>query len=1266
MPSLGNYKKEQMGRLLGHDLMDATLTNARINLLQPDDNLRTIVIGIGGTGVKTIDYVKGAISKRLSPTWKDYVAFLGIDASWTELDNAHYLDKGNEGLCTTLTGSTSRMQTISTYPRAVRPFMIDNSQDPSRAVQLGNLENDGAQMTRLIGKIKLHDQSPGSPGVDEQIVQKLQSIITKLAPLPPAYAGTAAMFYDVYVIGSGSGGTGSGSFLEMPALIRKALQGAPAHINGILYLPDTLTGLNPNAKGQLMANGYATLKEMNYFQGLYMRDGYQEIWSYSNPASPELKMDSRDGYYDIPYLIGSPGAAATNASEVSRETIAEFLVSMLVKATPIPGVYPFLTSAFQSNATAANATNDKDSNPGNPNDEASGTAHEFPKCFASIGYAEATAPRKLVRAYAVKEVIENAGLKPVSPEEYAKRKAEGASLLPFQSPSSMLNATMGTAQAEKLLEPIARIHAMINNGAFNFISDLHLSPDAVNWESVKVKTYSTKAIEEQINNIVRDRTNVAATEILRNYIRDQYRTYRNNVREYVKQEGPYAFANLYAGNFVKVGDDEGMGIRTMLRNLAEGRQMKGQPIHPRSVQDARAILAECERNIDTTTKFIDLKGTKKRQFADWLNAYNVWVAARINEKRREVAFGKSGILMSEFATPAEVLATQVLTFGDALVALCDIYTHIGENMDSFEKFSGAADSQTGVNIASLNDTSYNWLKKQADECIQNVRAGQFRNDLVDAFFEQPERWLDVNEHLVTTPAGGEVRLVTPDKPVAARELFDDFVTERIVLQVNASILDLFEELNNQGTSFQSTAQQILSKLIAKSQPRFNGQLHDRHVHRYIKYPNVLNTVGGNGPAIAQAITNAASIYGIPATSVYPSDDTDSILLYQQATALEVYRINGIAEWEAEYEAKLDIQPMLMHGKSPDTVKVTTDDGTLTYHEVQPWKDYPSIVQRDKPETPDPVTGRICREGEARLRLQALVEKAKTLGVLFSQQTPGGWIINRVNCDMTVDWTFDVTRCTPDPVTELLPQGKKLAEELAVQNGKTFASMVKPVMLRLAGLFSQPASSEEYAWRNATRVLRAHHPMLCEVKNTCEKFETWDSVVNDFNQVVLSRRRPAMMIYLLKGGVVVRRSDGAWEWKKGDGTSQMIANYTPAMLTFTNPIEKFQIENGLLAYNVYKRLDSMMPGNQLKEEYLRAKNKYDLWVNTMDMPNLQAGQALVDLVEKERQDLLAKGAGNGSGPISVLFRESMAYMNLSESQLQQIEEFYTRTTLWSML
>jgi len=41
------------------------------------------------------------------------------------------------------------MQTISTYPRAVRPFMIDNSQDTSRAVQLGKLENDGAQMTRL-------------------------------------------------------------------------------------------------------------------------------------------------------------------------------------------------------------------------------------------------------------------------------------------------------------------------------------------------------------------------------------------------------------------------------------------------------------------------------------------------------------------------------------------------------------------------------------------------------------------------------------------------------------------------------------------------------------------------------------------------------------------------------------------------------------------------------------------------------------------------------------------------------------------------------------------------------------------------------------------------------------------------------------------------------------------------------------------------------------------------------------------------------------
>ena len=97
MASLKNYNNEDYGILFGHSLMDATVNGTWTQILNPDPNLRTIIIGVGGTGVRTLDQIKGTIQKNLAPAWKQYIGFLGIDASWTELDNAHYLNRHAEG-----------------------------------------------------------------------------------------------------------------------------------------------------------------------------------------------------------------------------------------------------------------------------------------------------------------------------------------------------------------------------------------------------------------------------------------------------------------------------------------------------------------------------------------------------------------------------------------------------------------------------------------------------------------------------------------------------------------------------------------------------------------------------------------------------------------------------------------------------------------------------------------------------------------------------------------------------------------------------------------------------------------------------------------------------------------------------------------------------------------------------------------------------------------------------------------------------------------
>ena len=71
MAYLYNYQPEDFPTLLAAQEIDATkgALFASAAKLEPNKTHRTILIGLGGTGIKTLDYVKGVISTRLTPDW---------------------------------------------------------------------------------------------------------------------------------------------------------------------------------------------------------------------------------------------------------------------------------------------------------------------------------------------------------------------------------------------------------------------------------------------------------------------------------------------------------------------------------------------------------------------------------------------------------------------------------------------------------------------------------------------------------------------------------------------------------------------------------------------------------------------------------------------------------------------------------------------------------------------------------------------------------------------------------------------------------------------------------------------------------------------------------------------------------------------------------------------------------------------------------------------------------------------------------------------
>ena len=1275
MPYISEYGKDSYSELLASKVLDASkgalFTAAG---LAPDTTNRTILIGVGGTGVRTIDYVKGAISKRLDATWKNYVAFLGIDASWTEFDQARYLEPG-EKILTTQNGVANRMAQESTYPAATRPFMMEGA-------KLGALASDGSGRTRLVGKVKIHDQAPGSVGIDENIVNSIAIIKTRLAPLPAAGGGT----YQVYVIGSVCGGTCSGSFLELPALIRTAINNR-VKVHAMMYLPDTLATLDPANAAQLRANGYASLKELNYFMGMSMRPEYSESWSYNNPASPSLTFRStavKEEFIDIPYLIGTTNGTAADAAQEAMETIAEFLISLLAQINSSNGGV-FLTSAFESNATAAAKVGHKFTDPGNPQRELNGEHHEFPKRFAAIGFAEASAPQKLVRAYTVGRICDNSGIKPVDARtrtnlEAAARSTPGV-LIPFRGEDDLLNATVGTAKAREILEPLASILNFIHSGTFNFGQDLH--EQDVTWTKIKSRHYDNPAIVTRTNNAVASRTTTEMMDALRRAVTDAFAAYRRNVQAYVREEGPYAFYNLYEGKFTPVAGDYGKGIGQMLRNLVDGNRMDGGTFNDWTTVNGAEMELNAVRNTINNTSAgpfgVEL-GKHKDQAANWVSAYNKWVIARINEIRRRTALGVTGALHTSFLLPAAELAKDIYAFGGVLESLASIYQSHGEKMESFEKFQGAQDSRTEVNLAAVNVASYNWLKQQADQILVGVNAHSLRDNLVDHFFAEDQdgpntkKWLEVPQNRVVTTATGEIKLAIPDVAIPAREIFDKYLAENHPIALDVSIEEMFVQLQNAGKSFSHTANQILSQLANRSQPHVNGDIPDGAIFRYLVYPASLNSNPPVGPQIAAAIDSAAKTM-FPGIGVYSSDDAESIMFYQMAAPFEIYRLRELEQWEKEYEDGnfgLSNTAAYLHGKSPDVVAEYTPGKGTRYVETMPWKDYPSITRHaTDPMLPDPVTGKVCHEGQVRLKLKEMIEEARKLGVLYSKQDANGeWVVYRVHCDKTIQWEFDVMQCAADP-NGLLPLGQELAAAIAAQNdNKTLGSISREVTLSLGGVFEKHLQTEEMAWEYALRVLRAHVPMYIEVRETLKKFGEWAAEIRKQNDVVLKSLLPAKMIHLVKGGVLKQNPDGAWVLDQ-NGKTRIVANLSDAMRRFLPPKDKALVESGLLGYYLFGKVDSVLraPG-AFDAAYQAAKANLNSMINNGDIAGLDAGETQAEIFLKEAEALQVMGAyldGSTDKTPRTTFVQAMNKIGITNvEEIKEIDNFYYKLGLWAAI
>jgi len=283
-----------------------------------------LVIGLGGTGVTALSKVKNAVYRRFNLPrdsanghYKDKpenIEYLGLDPD----EHIVYDDDKNSGRSIELNTSTEFLRICTpAVPRMLAnraglPRTITDWLSPNLSP---NDFDQGANGIRQMGRLALFLRITD---VVNMIERKLNSVLQ----------GKKGNLY-VFILSGVSGGTGGGTFIDIPYIVRCVAQqlGALDRLKtiGYLFLPDV--NMKENKADFVQSNGFAALKELDYWMtdhGQPFVQEYTNNYSHNSVATP----------YDYCYLISSidkNNILLTDHKSTCMEIVSENLVHFISK-----------------------------------------------------------------------------------------------------------------------------------------------------------------------------------------------------------------------------------------------------------------------------------------------------------------------------------------------------------------------------------------------------------------------------------------------------------------------------------------------------------------------------------------------------------------------------------------------------------------------------------------------------------------------------------------------------------------------------------------------------------------------------------------------------------------------------------------------------------------------------------------------------------------------------------------------------------------------
>ena len=289
------------------------------------NKIPTLILGIGGIGCR----IAANINDLLRPEDREHIAIVGMDTNVNDLKQLE-----NRGIRTIQTSDDRKVgEYLQMHPEYMRWFPVNQF-----TVSRGML--NGAGQIRAISRLAA--LAAEENGLFIPIKEEIQRIRANRGQ-----SGVGNL--TVMVVGSITGGTGAGLFLQMPYYIRKVMKNEAdlnIIIRGMFVGPDLTVDVQPSKinRNAVRVNGYTCLKELN---ALYMLqthpDGIGKLKvDFHEPAELDTGlvddmskslMDSE--YYDESFDLEAARADATVIAKGNPQIPYDYLY--LIEGSNIKG-----------------------------------------------------------------------------------------------------------------------------------------------------------------------------------------------------------------------------------------------------------------------------------------------------------------------------------------------------------------------------------------------------------------------------------------------------------------------------------------------------------------------------------------------------------------------------------------------------------------------------------------------------------------------------------------------------------------------------------------------------------------------------------------------------------------------------------------------------------------------------------------------------------------------------------------------------------------